>query len=141
VTETEELLNLDPRKESCQIVNESKEPYYATVDPEQIKQVLLNLGLNAFHAMNDNRENGILTFRVMQKDDRVIVQVEDNGPGIPQEALDKLFDPFFTTKVGGTGMGLAVVDRIVRAHGGSVSAKNLRQGGCRFDVEFNLSPF
>jgi PAS domain S-box-containing protein len=141
IDETARLLEIDPSRQDCRIVNEVSENIFAKVDPEQIKQVILNLGLNAFQAMNSiGHQEGTLTFRNRQRPGWTIIEVSDQGPGILPEAKGKLFDPFFTTKHEGTGMGLAVVDRIVRAHGGKVTVTNLSDGGCRFDIEFRAIP-
>jgi signal transduction histidine kinase len=71
------------------------------------------------------------------RDDRVVVQVTDNGPGIPREALPRLFEPFFTTKeVGkGTGLGLAIAYGIAQEHGGELHASSRPAGGARFTLE------
>jgi signal transduction histidine kinase len=60
--------------------------------------------------------------------------VEDSGPGIRPEIMDKIFDPFFTTKDEGTGLGLAIVHRVVEAHEGVISASNRDGGGARFEI-------
>ena len=60
--------------------------------------------------------------------------VEDCGPGIRPEIMDKIFDPFFTTKDEGTGLGLAIVHRVVEAHEGIISASNREGGGARFEI-------
>ena len=62
------------------------------------------------------------------------ISITDNGPGIPAEALTKIFMPFYTTKANGTGLGLAVVQKIVVQHGGSVEARNQPAGGAEFLV-------
>ena len=136
IAETVNLLELDPKRLGCEIVNEISEDLFATVDPEQVKQVILNLGLNAFQAMTSCGKGAKLIFRGRQEAGAIVIEVLDEGPGVSLEAKDRLFDPFFTTKAEGTGMGLATVDRIVRAHGGHISVKNLPEGGCRFDIEF-----
>jgi signal transduction histidine kinase len=64
----------------------------------------------------------------------VVLIVEDNGPGIPPENLEKLFGSFFTTKADGMGIGLAICRTIVEAHGGSISVHNLDRGGAGFTV-------
>jgi signal transduction histidine kinase len=90
------------------------------VDAEQIKQVLLNLVLNAVQA---TQGKGIVLIRSFATPDRFCVEVQDEGVGIPAENLDRIFDPFFTTKDSGTGLGLAVVANIVSQHGGSLTCR------------------
>jgi len=72
--------------------------------------------------------------------DRVMVVVEDNGPGVPPELKDKVFAPYFTTKhaKGGTGLGLAIVHRIVSDHGGRITITDNPGGGARFSIELPL---
>jgi len=91
------------------------------LDDNQLEQVLINLLFNSAHAIG---EKGVITIRSRMQSDknRVVVEVEDNGCGIPQDDLKKVFDPFFTTNSGimGTGLGLAVSYGIIRNHQGSV---------------------
>lgn len=100
-------------------------------DPEQIKQVLLNLTINSIQAMPDGGEI-ILSTRVDGA--RVVLEVKDEGPGISDEHLDKIFDPFFTTKDSGTGLGLSVAHQIASQHGGILSAKNNSGRGTTFSL-------
>ncbi|MEO8663339.1 MAG: ATP-binding protein, partial [Bryobacteraceae bacterium] len=79
-------------------------------DPEQIKQVLLNLTINSVQAMPDGGE---IVLSTLVDRDRIIIEVKDQGPGISPEHLDKIFDPFFTTKDTGTGLGLSVAHQIL----------------------------
>jgi len=91
----------------------------ALVDPDKMKQVFLNLYLNAFEAM----ENGGTLFVELRKDDRagaVLIIISDTGTGIKDEDLARVFDPYFTTKSSGTGLGLAIVHKIIESHGGEV---------------------
>ncbi|MEA3345123.1 MAG: HAMP domain-containing sensor histidine kinase, partial [Chloroflexota bacterium] len=99
-------------------------------DPNQMQQVFLNLINNAQYFMAQAHGGGTLTIRSQSGDDKIRVEVEDTGPGIPEENLDKIFDPFFTTKeVGeGTGLGLSVSYGIVRDHGGRIWAESEGQG-------------
>jgi two-component system sensor histidine kinase HydH len=90
------------------------------VDAEQIKQVLLNLILNAVQATEGK---GVVLIRSFATQDRLCVEVRDEGIGIPAEHLDRIFNPFFTTKDSGTGLGLAVVANIVSQHGGSLTCR------------------
>jgi signal transduction histidine kinase len=98
----------------------------------ELNQVWTNLIDNAADAV-DGRGN--ITLRAFARDDRVVVEVVDNGPGIPREAQGRVFEPFYTTKeVGaGTGLGLDVVRRIIVAHGGGVSVRS-EPGETRFTV-------
>jgi len=90
------------------------------IDEKQITQVLLNLGKNAMQSLGNN-EQGMIRFIAGTNDmGKKIVQVWDNGPGIPIELLDEIFVPFFTTKKTGTGIGLSLSKQIMRLHGGSI---------------------
>jgi signal transduction histidine kinase/ActR/RegA family two-component response regulator len=109
-------------------------------DAPQLQQVLLNLLSNARDAMKGAHGDGVLTVRSCEVGEGVMVQVEDNGPGIPPENLHRVFDPFFTTKGAGegTGLGLSLSIGIVEAHGGSLQAENVPSGGSRFTMRLPL---
>ena len=97
-----------------------------SVDPEQIKQVLLNLVINAIQATPNG---GQISLRANREGDWIRAEVEDEGVGIPSEDLERIFDPFFTTRSNGTGLGLSIAYRIVNQHGGHIAAvRNLRRG-------------
>ena len=74
------------------------------------------------------KQGGTLTVRVRPEGERVVMTVEDSGPGIASELLPNVFDPFFTTKEAGTGLGLSIVRKIVDEHGGRVHLANLPRG-------------
>lgn len=98
----------------------------APIDPGQIKQVLVNLCKNALQAMT---RGGVLTLCTEARDEGVCLVVADTGGGIPQEQLNRIFEPFFTTKKKGSGLGLMIVQRIVREHGGRIQLEsNVGQG-------------
>lgn len=105
-------------------------------DAHQMQQVFLNLFSNAIHAMKTAHGHGTLAVKSVQRGAEVIVEIEDDGPGIPPEHLGRIFDPFFTTKAtgAGTGLGLSLAIGIVGAHGGRMSAENLPGAGARFTV-------
>lgn len=88
------------------------------MDPEQIRQVLFNVILNAVQASPPGKAVRIRTY---SESGAAVVEVSDDGPGIPLEERERVFDPFFTTKTHGTGLGLAVSSRIVAAHGGRIA--------------------
>jgi two-component system sensor histidine kinase HydH len=100
-------------------------------DGEQLKQVILNLVLNAMQAMPDGGEIR-LAARFQQAD--LLIEVSDQGCGIEPENLDKIFNPFFTTKEQGTGLGLAVAHQIVSQHGGILRARNNPDRGMTFSI-------
>jgi signal transduction histidine kinase/CheY-like chemotaxis protein len=108
-------------------------------DPHQIQQVLLNLIINAEQAMIGAHGRGALIVRTWHDADRdaVILEVNDDGPGVPDDVQPRIFDPFFTTKeVGkGTGLGLTVAYAIVQEHGGRITLKSERGKGASFYVE------
>ena len=103
------------------------------VVPSQINQVFLNLITNAAQAIADR---GTLTVSSRRVDDRVEIEFEDTGSGIPADVLPKIFDPFFTTKpVGeGTGLGLSIVHKILTGFGGNISVSSALGHGARFVV-------
>ncbi|HKW34328.1 MAG TPA: ATP-binding protein [Candidatus Acidoferrum sp.] len=107
-------------------------------DEGLLRQALLNLARNAAEACAETDAGGRVTLRgeVVEGEEtgwqRVIVS--DNGPGIPAAAMPKLFRPFFTTKSNGTGLGLAVVQKIIVQHGGHIEVRNCTKGGAEFIV-------
>ncbi len=104
-------------------------------DPDRLRQVLHNLFNNALEALGE-RDGGVVRVHtaVVEEGGLVEVAVADNGPGIPEEMLDRLFEPYVTSKSRGTGLGLAIVKKIVEEHGGTVWAENLPQGGARLVI-------
>lgn len=106
----------------------------------RLGQVMLNLLLNAAQAL-EGRVDGEIRIAVRTEDERAVVEVSDNGPGIPEPHLPLIFTPFFTTKeVGrGTGLGLSISHGIVTALGGSIQAKNHGGGGALLRVELPIA--
>lgn len=105
------------------------------VDPHQTEQAFLNLYLNACQLQAGS---GRVCFRTRHDGRTVTVSVRDWGPGIPGDRLDQIFKPFYTTRAQGTGLGLAVVKKVVEAHGGTVEASNHEAGGAEFVVRLPL---
>jgi signal transduction histidine kinase/CheY-like chemotaxis protein len=114
---------------------------FVTGDAGQLQQVLMNLIGNARQAIVQEGKAGTIRLRTARTGERrAILQVIDNGPGIPLTILARIFDPFFTTKPEGvgTGLGLAIVLSVVREHGGQVSVASPPEGGVAFTVELPM---
>ncbi len=107
-------------------------------DDALLRQAILNLARNAAEAAAENPAGGRVTIRGEIDKSAPLhgqrISIADNGSGIPAEALSKIFVPFYTTKANGTGLGLAVVQKIVVQHGGSIEARNQSPGGAEFIV-------
>ncbi|PYM17472.1 MAG: hypothetical protein DMD78_29855 [Candidatus Rokuibacteriota bacterium] len=108
-------------------------------DANQLQQVLVNLVTNARQAMADVEGQRRLQISVQRADpDRVRIQVEDTGAGIPADILPKVFDPFVTTKRDGTGLGLSISYGIIREHGGALSVESTVGKGTTFTIELPI---
>jgi len=101
------------------------------LDAPRVRQALTNLLMNAVQASPDGVP---ATARVAMEGDRLVFTVSDRGPGIPPAELERIFEPFYTTRPTGTGLGLAVAQRIVQMHGGTLTAANEPGGGASFRV-------
>jgi signal transduction histidine kinase len=107
-----------------------------TADHELIDQVIINLMTNAIQAL-ENQASGEITLRgFIDKRGRAVIQVEDNGPGIKPELLEKIFVPFFTTKEQGSGIGLSFSRQIMRLHNGTISIKSESGSGTVATLRF-----
>ena len=101
------------------------------VDPEQIKQVILNLAINGLQAMEHvDRNHKTLTFRTAEREGDCALEVIDSGPGVEPPNRSKIFDPFFTTKDQGIGLGLSIAHKIATQHEGKLVAENSSEGTC-----------
>ncbi|HYO65927.1 MAG TPA: ATP-binding protein, partial [Archangium sp.] len=104
-------------------------------EEERLRQVLINLALNALEA---TPADGLVRVSAEREGDRVLILVDDTGPGVPPEIHDRLFEPFFTTKAQGSGLGLSIVHAIVTQHGGSMEVGSSPGGGARFFLRLPL---
>jgi signal transduction histidine kinase len=105
----------------------------------QLQQAIMNFAINAQQAMGD--EGGNLIVRThLWADSAVVIEIEDDGPGIPEDIRAKIFDPFFTTKPAGqgTGLGLSVTYGIIKDHGGDIQIESVEHGGTRFVVSLPI---
>jgi signal transduction histidine kinase len=124
---------LQPRAELSGVAIATAVPAEAAVhaDADQLRQVLVNLGLNGIEAMPDG---GTLTFAVQPDGERVRIEVSDTGVGIPAAQQAEVFRSFYTTKSGGTGLGLEVVRDVISRHGGQVEVTSAPGRGSTFSV-------
>jgi signal transduction histidine kinase len=102
-------------------------------DESQIRQIIMNLCINAIHAME---KGGLLTIATQVWGEEIVLSVRDTGPGVPEEIRGKIFLPFFTTKDVdvGTGLGLSVVHGIVKSHRGRIKVVSNAGRGAEFKV-------
>ena len=128
---------VDFRKITVDLSKVNDDLHIHCVDTE-IEQVLLNLIINSAHAVFRHRpENGKINFITKRKDDKILIEVEDNGPGIDESLRSRIFEPFFTTKDPGegTGLGLSVAYFIVKEHhGGEIYVSSRPDEGTRFTI-------
>lgn len=136
VREVVSFLGFRIRECGCEIIlNLPKEETFIRADSTQMKQVVINLTLNALDALQA-RPQKQLRFTVTVEEERVALKVTDTGQGIKPEHLQHIFDPFFTTKEPdrGSGLGLSVCLSIVRQHGGEISVKSTWNSGSEFEI-------
>jgi len=107
-----------------------------TADPDLIEQVLINLILNAIHALEDCDKPELKLVSRFNRNNRVKIEVADNGKGIKPDLLDKIFMPFFTSKKEGSGIGLSLSRQIMQMHKGSIQVKSITQKGSVFILVF-----
>lgn len=137
--ETLEVFRNDPAAARVELETDlARAP--AWCDADQLRQVLWNLLQNAAAAAGGEGRHGRVRVRCAREGGGASLAVEDDGPGVPPEDLPHLFTPFFTRKASGTGLGLALVERIVDAHGGRVAVESAPGEGARFTVHLPARP-
>ena len=110
-------------------------------DPAGIRQVLNNLIINASDALGDKGGELKLSTRIDHaKDNLLVLELQDNGPGFPAELLDRIFEPYVTTKTSGSGLGLPISRRIIEENGGTMRATNLPKGGAVVIIQLPVTP-
>lgn len=118
------------------IVRDIEEPSEIYVDPNRMKEALLNILSNAVQSMTTG---GSLTVRTYVRDAEAVIEIKDTGAGITEEDLPFIFDPFFTTKKAGTGLGLTITHRIIEEHKGRIEVESTRGAGSTFRVFMPLN--
>jgi len=125
------LLNSQARLRNIKLDWKSHHDYYIYCDRSQFKQVLINLVKNAIEAVN---AKGTITIMVRRSNHHLVVDVIDEGPGIPKDIIHKLSEPFFTTKQSGTGLGLMITKQILEQHEGSIEILQNKEKGSTFRI-------
>jgi two-component system sensor histidine kinase HydH len=129
-----DLVGREAANQGVTVVRELKDDGAGIMgDLDGLKQLFLNLFLNALQAMPDG---GVLTIRTARVGGRGILSLSDTGPGIPEEDQERIFEPFFTTRDTGTGLGLSIVHRIVLDHGAEIRVESKPGSGTSFVVRF-----
>ncbi|MGZ3839439.1 MAG: sensor histidine kinase [Flavisolibacter sp.] len=105
-------------------------------DASLMEQVLINLIVNAIEAVKEQEEPRIILSAEQTLNKKTILKVADNGPGIPEEVLDKIFIPFFSTKKSGSGIGLSLCKQIVMLHRGTIQVQSIENKGTVFSMQF-----
>ncbi len=132
IERTVSLVKAQAEKQNIQLrVDYGKDVDGAVFDPQQIQQVMMNIILNAFHAMPGG---GALQIGVRKVDETLQISLSDTGEGIPEKSLKSIFKPFFTTRHTGTGLGLAISRNIVEAHGGEIRVESQVGIGSTFKI-------
>lgn len=132
VGKTVELLRPELENRGLQVkLRLARDLPVSPIDPNQIRQVLVNLVKNAMQATT---KGGTISLQTAEGMDGVWVSVSDTGSGIPAEQINRIFEPFYTTKKKGTGLGLMIVQRIVRAHGGRIELQSKQNQGTTFRI-------
>jgi len=131
IGKTVDLISHPAKERKVQMIQEvPEEKVLLFVDPEQVREALVNMELNALEAMP---LGGRMMITLKQNGgEGAVIRVSDTGMGIPKGAESKIFDPFFTTKERGTGLGLSIVYRVAKNHGGTVTAVSNEEGGTTF---------
>jgi signal transduction histidine kinase len=109
----------------------AKNPITCKIDPDMIKQVILNLFINATQAMN---EGGELIIRTNMNDKNANIEISDTGTGIPPEEIDKIFQAYYTSRPAGTGLGLPIAKKIINAHNGNIAVNSQPGKGTSFTI-------
>lgn len=137
VDESWQLVAIDEKARVMEFHNKVEEAMLVRGNEDRLAQVFVNLLRNALNALSSGGKIEVTGEYAQDARGRwVIVRVDDNGPGIPEEVLPEIFEAFITTRLDsrGTGLGLAVAEGIVHQHGGIIEASNLPQGGARLEL-------
>ena len=140
IEETVKLSSVTLRKSGITVgISLAEQLPLCKIDPHLIEEILLNLINNAAEAMKNMERDKKIEVSSSREENFVLVRIADSGPGVPIELRSKVFEPFYTTKKEGTGIGLSLVDRIVRDHGGSIAVETSKWGGAEFKIKIPIA--
>lgn len=141
LNETLDIFKNSPEARGIKVVNNVKDDCFLMCDERQISQVFWNIFINASQAMSGISVEKIIKISATLSDDlrNIVVTVEDTGTGVDDKIKSRIFDPFYSTKDKGTGMGLALVHRIIESHNGSIFVNSGDDGGAVFTLELPVS--
>lgn len=137
-----ELVSIDDKAQQVKLWNDADPEIAVAGNPDRLGQVFVNLLRNALHAINVSGNIWVRMDRDAADPKRVVIRVEDDGPGIAESLLPHLFEAFVSTRLDshGTGLGLTVAEGIIQQHGGTIRAYNRAAGGACLEVELPLAP-
>ncbi len=140
ISDIKTMLNSRPEASKVAIrISANPNPLFLRSDPAGLRQVLLNVLINAIEATPQG-ETVTLTTMLDESHKSIAIRIDDSGKGLDNRNLDELVQPFFTTKIRGTGLGLAISKQIVESLGGSLNLENLPGGGARCSIKLPLDP-
>ncbi len=127
------LLNHEAKQKNinllCHEPQKSKEDDFLTMaDPDRFTQAVLNITLNALESFTQEKEDKEVSIELSKTDEEIIIKIEDNGTGIPEDIISRIFDPYFTTKNQGTGLGLVMSKNIIDAHNAELELSSSEDG-------------
>ena len=126
-----DFLETDAERRSVRVVRHLEAGVSLELDEDQMRQVVMNLCLNALEASAPGAQ---IDVAVTTEDQAAVLIIDDAGPGVPVALRERIFEPFFTTKAAGSGLGLAIIQGIIAQHGGSLTVGDAPTGGARFVV-------
>jgi signal transduction histidine kinase len=141
LADVEMLLETHLRRNKVKWINQSRksEEYLVNGIPDQLKQVFLNISLNAIEAMQPDGGSITVSTKLAKEEEQIGIKFSDTGPGISPEVMKFIFDPFFTTKESGMGLGLSICYDITQNHNGYISIDNNEETGATFTIWLPLS--
>jgi C4-dicarboxylate-specific signal transduction histidine kinase len=133
----ESLVGAELARKKIELSFQHDPPSLAVVaDEDMLDQALINLVRNAANALADKQDASIRVSAYTDSKQRTVLEIEDNGPGVPEDLAEKIFIPFFTTQTQGSGVGLALVRYIMLSHGGKAIHEKNESGGATFRLIF-----